>query len=145
MAAAILLLIVALVPIYSSLTYWGKMEQRYGLSQGKDNLMGIQSEEPGSVTLNAVQKGLLLREQGDLEGAVAAFEQIEAPTEKEYDAYFQAQYEMAPTYIMMKDKEKAISVANGLLQRPEKHYLKDKAKAMVSDLKKSGFLFFGNK
>ena len=145
MAAAILLLIVALVPIYSSLTYWGKMEQRYALSQGTDNLMGVQNRESETLALDAVQTGLLLREQGDLTGAITAFKKVDTPTEKEYDAYFQAQYEMAVTYIMMKDKDQALTIAADLLERPEKHYLKDKAKAMISDLKKPGFWFFGSK
>lgn len=74
--------------------------------------------------------------------ALEMYQYIE-PYPELYDDYFQARYQMMLIYLHQQEVEKAKAIGKELLERPEKHYLKEKINALLKDLKQPKFLFFG--
>ena len=137
-AASILVLVMTLIPIYSSLTYWNRLESRYAGATGTDNLMGVSPE----LSLGPLEKARQFEAEGQMDQALEVLEGVTIVSEGEYDDYFEARFEMARIYVLMKDKDRAIAIAEDLVKRPEKHYLQEKASQLISDLKRPTFFFF---
>jgi hypothetical protein len=129
-AAASLALLVS-VGIYWCNQSNDRLFAAYDLDKA-ENLMGFGNDQAIDER-QMFQVALTFKDDNDMEAAIASFQKI---SDKDYHLYFKAQYNMALLYLKKDDKATTRTILQKLSQRPENHYLKTKASAMLKDLDK---------
>lgn len=125
---------------YNQQTYWTRLEAKYETQMPEVVLMGSTGQvAENKAILRKAKKAQTEKRWND---ALEMYQYIE-PYPELYDDYFQARYQMMLIYLHQQEVEKAKAIGKELLERPEKHYLKEKINALLKDLKQPKFLFFG--
>lgn len=101
-----------------------------------DNTMNFQANVEDSRAI--FDEAIRWRDNQDFDKALEAFSKIE---ESDINLYFVAQYNMALLYTKKGEKTKARVILTELINHPEKHFTKEKAKGMLKALDKSCFFW----
>ncbi len=129
-AAAVALLFV--FPTINYFTFSDRILDKHQLDLISDNTMG----NADKATRTDFYDGLIAKEKGKIEVAIKLLQRI---SDKDTNAYFIAQYEIALMEIERKDLATAKIILQNLTQRPENHFVKTKAENLLKDLEKSKF------
>ena len=79
---------------------------------------------------------LTLKEEGKLTEAIVAFDQV---SEETISLYFIAQYNKAMLQFKTGDKITAKQTLNKIIEHPENHFIKDRAKNTLEAMEKTWF------
>ena len=84
-----------------------------------------------SYTQAYYHRGIAYFKDGEYEKALSNFEKISAD---KTNLYFKSQFNMALIYVQQDNKAKARVILKDIINRPENHFIKDKASLMLKDL-----------
>lgn len=125
--AAAIVLLLCMFPLVNYFTFESRMVSEHRLELIDDNTMGGVEEEIRLKFYEAIE----LKSAGKTAEAIANFKSIQP---NDVNIYFLAQYQLALIEVEQKEVDKAKSRLEKLIQRPENHFAKAKAKALLEDL-----------
>ena len=105
----------------------------YDLDESPNTVMGERETAENRTNYDAA---LTLKEAGKLTEAIAAFDKV---SEENISLYFIAQYNKAMLQFKTGDKTTAQQTLNKIIQHPENHFIKDKAKDTLDAMEKTWF------
>lgn len=131
--AAAIVLLLCMFPLVNYFTFESRMVSEHRLELIDDNTMGEVEEDIRLKFYEAIE----LKKAGKTAEAIANFKSIQP---NDINIYFLAQYELALIEVETKHIENAKLRLEDLIQRPENHFAKAKAKALLKDLNGTRFL-----
>ena len=131
--AAAIVLLLCMFPLVNYFTFESRMVSEHQLELIDDNRMGEVEEDIRLKFYEAIEQ----KKAGKTAEAIANFKTIQP---NDINIYFLAQYELALIEVEQKEIENAKSRLEKLTERPENHFVKAKAKALLEDLNGTRFL-----
>lgn len=105
----------------------------YDLNESPNTVMGERETKENRANYDAA---LTLKEEGKLTDAIIGFDKV---TEDNISLYLIAQYNKAMLQFKTGDKTAAKETLNKIIENPEKHFIKDKAKDALNAMGKTWF------
>ena len=105
----------------------------YDLDESPNTVMGERETAENRTNYDAA---LTLKEEGKLTEAIVAFDQV---SEETISLYFIAQYNKAMLQFKTGDKITAKQTLNKIIEHPENHFIKDRAKNTLEAMEKTWF------
>jgi tetratricopeptide (TPR) repeat protein len=118
--------------------YMSQSDERLYASLDLQNSPNIMMSGQSATTFNRqnYENALALKEQGKLGDAIRAFDKV---SKENINLYFIAQYDKALLQFKLGDKAAAKNTLDQLMQQPENHFIKDKAKKAINAMSKNWF------
>ena len=105
----------------------------YDLDESPNTVMGERETAENRTNYDAA---LILKEEGKLTESIVAFDQV---SEETISLYFIAQYNKAMLQFKTGDKITAKQTLNKIIEHPENHFIKDRAKNTLEAMEKTWF------